>query len=394
MPIRLVLAENLSKSLSQHMEFKMVIQPKGGVRPKYKRPYISFLIICLLIVLSGASNLIFAQSAHPIKKKALLDVLRTNVVPTARLVQEVQRRGVDFKMTAADENEIRLAGGRPELIEAVRVNYRPSTTVATKSGSSSKSTSNVPPGPPLAKNEVITMLQSGVATTRVEQFVTARGVNFKMTPQIAKEIKAAGGNNALIGAITQMASGKAPTPITTTASASTKSAAPTYDDLTDQAVEANKIKDADSAIRLLQQAISMDPSQPMAYQLLGFVQLYSKNNVTAAKENMKLAVEKGGAAVFRTFHDHAEGTFASYCEGSLFVTKTDVTFKADDGKDTFEAIDQKIKEAKTNRFVGFQYGAFHIKVDLGNGSKNYNFAPATKQKSEAKMITELIESYK
>jgi hypothetical protein len=343
----------------------------------------------LVILIYG---LTLAQASHPIKKKALLDVLKTNVVPTTRLVQEVERRGVDFKMVAADESEIRAAGGRPELIEAVRANYRPLTT-STKGSSSSKAIFNVPPGPPLSKNEVITMLQSGVGSPRVEQFVMARKVSFKMSPQIAKEIKAAGGTNSLVGVITDVASGRVTTSVASSA-VPAKSAAPTYDDLTDQAVAINKANDPDGAIRLLQQAISMNPNEPMAYQLLGFVQLYSKRDVASAQANMKLAIEKGGAAVFRTFHDHAEGTFTSYCEGSLFVTKTDVTFKADDGKDTFEATDQKIKEAKTNRLVGFQYGAFHIKVDQGNGSKNYNFAPATKQKSESKMITELIESYK
>ena len=50
------------------------------------------------------------------------------------------------------------------------------------------------------------MLQGGLPTARVEQFVEARGVNFAITPQIAREIKEAGGNNALIGAITAKAS--------------------------------------------------------------------------------------------------------------------------------------------------------------------------------------------
>ena len=168
---------------------------------------------------------------------------------------------------------------------------------------------------------------------------------------------------------------------------------PDYDDLTDQATSALKANNTEGALGLLQQAISLDASRPTAYQLLGFVQLYGKNDIAAAEKSMREAIERGGSAAFRVFHDHANGSFTETCSGSLFITKTDVTYKADDGRDTFDAEDSNIKEIKTNVFVGSDRGAFHIKVKREKDSKNYNFAPLTKKKDESKLIIALVKSY-
>lgn len=100
---------------------------------------------------------------------------------------------------------------------------------------------------------------------------------------------------------------------------------------------------------------------------------------------MREAIQRGGAAIFRASHDH-DGFFKDTCAGSLFITKTEVTFKADDGAHTFEAADAGIKEVELNRLVGVEFGSFHIKV----GDKNYNLAPATKRRFESNMIIGLV----
>jgi hypothetical protein len=117
---------------------------------------------------------------------------------------------------------------------------------------------------------------------------------------------------------------------------------------------------------------------------------------------MRRAVELGGSASFRVFHDHAGGSFKETCAGTLFVTKTNVTFKADNGLDTFEAEDTLIREIKTNSIAGGAFGAllggrdlgaFHIKVRRDKETKNYNFAPLTKKKNESELIITLVKSY-
>ncbi len=263
----------------------------------------------------------------------------------------------------------------------------------------------MPAGPPLGQNEVVTMLQAGTPPARVEQFVEARGVNFQLNAQSTRQIKAAGGTNSLIGAIASAYTAPGATPnrrANANAARRTPTPAPRgpdYDDLTDDATAAYASRNAARAVQLLQQAIQMDASQPRAYQLLGFTQLYLQNDLASAEQSMRRAIELGGSAAFRVFHDHEGGSFKQTCSGTLFVTRTNVTFKADDGRDTFEALDRDIREIKVNKFVGANpfgallggkgdVGAFHIKV-----TKNYNFAPLTEKKKESELIIKLVREF-
>lgn len=346
----------------------------------------------LLIVL--ATSVAEMQAKQPYDKDKLLRVVQLNALPTTEVVQAIQQRGVDFRMTSDVESQFRGAGARPEVVNAIRDNYRggasspPPGNQPNNPPSNTRPSSSVPPGPALAKNEIITLLQSGVPTTRVEQFVEVRGVNFSITPQIAQEIKGAGGNNALIGAITAKSS---EAPASSPASRPAPPAGPDYDDLTDKALAAMQANNTYGAIRLLQQAVTLDSSKPQAYGLLGFAQLYGSKDILAAERSMRAAIERGGGAPFRVYHDH-DKFFNTFCQGSLFVSRINVTFRADDGNHTFEASRTDIKEAKINGFVGAQYGAYHLKVGPGK-AETYNFAPFNRQKSEANLVLSLINSY-
>lgn len=347
-----------------------------------------------------ATSIAEMQAKQPYDKDKLIRVVQLNALPTAEVVQAIEQRGVDFKMTSDVESQFRAAGARPEVIDAIRKNYRgtssppPNNTSPNPSNNppaNSRPNSSVPPGPPLAKNEIVTLLQSGVPPARVEQFVEVRGVSFSITPQIAREIKDAGGNNSLIGAITAKASEPAPSSPPSRPPLRPAPAGPDYDDLTDKAVAAMQANNANAAVRFLQQAVALDSSRPQAYGLLGFAELYGIHDINAAERSMRAAIDRGGGAPFRVYHDH-DRLFNTFCQGSLFVSKRNVTFRADDGNHTFEATRQDIKEAKLNGFVGAQFGAFHLKVGAGKG-ETYNFAPYNKQKSEANLVINLIQSY-
>ncbi len=440
---------------------------------------------CLSLVLA---SLAAPQVKKPISKKGLLEAIRLNGLSTRELIQHIEQRGVNFQLTAEDEAEFRAAGARPEVIAAVRANYRPAETKVNSSHTSdganrSKPVTNVPPGPPLSKNEIITLLQSGVSAARVEQFVAARGVSFTLTPESAREINAAGGTPSLLSAIKSKAftahdasetkgwlgigfepltpqlaaslglprgsgvivklvepagpaaqagvwpgdviaafngapvsanglpqqiantrpgttaaltiirHGRRQQLLATIAARPAEGDAPDYDDLTDQATAALQANNPQLAVELLQQAIRLDSSQPSAFALLGLAQLYGFQDIYAAEQSMRAAIERGGGAVFRVYHDH-NGFFRQYCQGSFFVAKTGVTFRADDGQHTFEAHDGEIEEVKLNGFVGSELGAFHLKVRQEQGkAKNYNFAPLTQQRVESLLIMNLIKSY-
>ena len=352
------------------------------------------ILFALLAMMT--TSVVEMQAKQPYDKDKLLRVVQLNALPTTEVVQAIQQRGVDFRMTSDVESQFRGAGARPEVVDAIRGNYRasspPPSNPPNNPPNNPRPSSNVPAGPPLAKNEIITLLQSGVPTTRVEQFVEVRGVSFSITPQIAREIKEAGGNNALIGAITAKASEPPPSqPGPSHPTGRPVPAGPDYDDLTDKALAAMQASNTNSAVRLLQQAIALDSSKPQAYGLLGFAQLYGNHDILAAERSMRAAIEHGGGAPFRVYHDH-DKLFNSFCQGSLFVSKSGVTFRADDGNHTFEASRADIKEAKINGFVGAQYGAYHLKVGAGKG-ETYNFAPFNRQKSEATLVISLIQSY-
>lgn len=366
------------------------------------RSLAAFLLVACAasFVLACAAASTLAQVKKPITKDGLVKAIKINGLSTAEMVQEIRTRGVAFQTTPAVESELRQAGARPEVVEAARSNYRPGAGGTTAGG---RGNTNVPAGAPLSKAEIVTMLQAGSPSPKVEQFVEARGVNFQSNAQTAREIKAAGGTNSLVGAIASryVAPGNRRGSNATNATHSA-SRALDYDDLTDQATAAYYARDAARASQLLQQAVRLDPSQPRAYQLLGFTQLYLQNNINEAERNMRRAIELGGSASFRVFHDHANGSFNSTCSGTLFVTKSNVTYKADDGADTFEAEDTGIREIKTNKLAGGAFGvlmggkdrgAFHLKVRRGQDTKNYNFAPLTEQRGESELIIKLVQGY-
>ncbi len=298
-----------------------------GRRFKRRAITISILLVVGLIVLPCALS---AQVKKPISKDGLIKAIQLNGLSTRELVQQVQLRGVEFPMTPQVEAELTGAGARPEVVQAARANYRPGANAGRPAPG--RNTPNVPSGAPLSKSEIVTMLQSGVPSARVEQFVEVRGVGFRITPAISKEIAAAGGTRSLVGIITANGPGTArrfPPPRPQPSAPARRG--PDYDDLTDQATVAFKSNNADAALGLLQQAIRLDASRPTAYQLMGFVQLYGKGDIVSAERNMREAIQRGGSAAFRVFHDHANGFFTDTCSGSLFITRTDVTFKADDG---------------------------------------------------------------
>ncbi len=367
--------------------------------------FVALCVACAALVFAGAAS---TQTKKPITKQGLVNAVKINGLSTRELVAQIQRRGVDFEMSARDESDLQSVGARPEIIDAARANYRPAVAAARPTPANvpprtntSGPASNVPDGPPLSKSEIVTMLQGGISPVRVEQFVEKRGVNFQVTPAVAREITAAGGNRSLVGAITEKSladsasngnSGGDDSPFGP-ASNTAANNAPDYDDLIDRATSAVSTQDYNGAIRYAQQAAQLDPQQPTAYSILGTVALYYSQNVSTAEQAMRAAIERGGAAAFHVYHDH-NGSFGQYCEGSFFVTKTGVSFKANDGRDTFDAEDSNIKEAKVNGFVGSEYGAFHVKpVQRINGRDNFNFAPNTRSKAEAQLIIRLISGY-
>src|SRR5262249_49598500 len=224
-----------------------------------------------------------------------------NGLSTSELIERVQERGVNFRMTEEDAGDFQQAGARPELIDAVRANYRaegPSPGVKTNSPSTNGTDFSVPAGAPLSQNEVVTLLQSGVASTRVEKIVETRGVDFALTPQITSRIRSAGGSTALIGNIAEKTKFKTET----SRPAVRAPAGPDYDELIDQATVALGARNWTYGITLLQRGIQINPAKSTAYSLLEYAELYGNRNITTASAAARTAIDRGGRAVFRVYH--------------------------------------------------------------------------------------------
>ena len=96
------------------------------VSPKF---FFAILIALLVCWCSFSVNTIRAQAKKPYSKVMLLEALRKNAqtreLSAADFVSYIEQRGVDFELNSADDARFRAAGAAPEVIAAIRNNYRP-----------------------------------------------------------------------------------------------------------------------------------------------------------------------------------------------------------------------------------------------------------------------------
>ena len=359
------------------------------------RNSIKLAIACLLLLLAGEN--VFAQyKGSPVKKDKLISVLRSKQLQTREIVNTINNNGVDFQLNSSVQAELVAAGARPEVIEAVRSNYRAPVITKQPPNNNSSNTGKKFSGNPLDKDAIITLLENGVADAQVRKNVEARGVNFKSTPAVKNEIKAAGGSVALINLIALSFVNPNQSSAGNNVAVNSASAGNDYDSLIDLAVDQyDNRKDRQGAVSTLQRAIQMNPNNSRAYQLLGFMSLYGFSDFNMAERFMKESISRGGSAVFRVFHDH-DGIFTDTCSGSLFIAQDTVRFESDNNVHTFQTSDADIKQVKTNSVFrrAFQTKAGSFKIVLKSGEEKegikFSFAPLTDNIAESKMIIRLI----
>jgi hypothetical protein len=284
----------------------------------------------------------------------------------------------------------RFSFGRPRLVRgAILVSVLPLLIVL--SGSAYMQAKK-----PISKEGLLKAIRlNGLSTAELVQNIQQRGVEFQVTSSVEHEMRDAGAQPEVIQAarLNFRPYNAGPAGGEGRRRRPAVRSGPTYDDLYDQATTAVSAQDGTRATQLLQEAIRIDGSQPRAFGLLGFAQLYLQGNISAAETSIRAAIDRGGSGVFRVYHDHT-GNFTTNCRGSLFVTRSNVTFRADDGVHTFGSVGTNIKRIGTNSIYGSNYGAFHIELkEPTAGKKLYNFAPYTKHKAESELIVELVKSY-
>ena len=83
-------------------------------------PWLVVVLLLHLAALASASP----QHSAPIKKKGLIDALKTGGLSAAELIDLISQRGVNFRVTYDDEQELLDAGASPAVVEAVKKHYR------------------------------------------------------------------------------------------------------------------------------------------------------------------------------------------------------------------------------------------------------------------------------
>lgn len=261
-----------------------------------------------------------------------------------------------------------------------------------------------------SKEKLIGLLESKqYQAADIAEVIRKIGVNFQLTPEIERELIAAGARPVVITAVRSsyrpaIVGGKnvgakslppknqnAPK-IPNTA----KNNVTNYDVLIDQALSLfYKDQKTDRAVETLQRAVKLSPRDSRAYQSLGFMHLYGFRNFSEAESFMQKALEFGGSAVFRVRHSH-DKTFSYTCTGSLYVSRSAVKFESDDNRHTFQTPDSgiaKIAELSSlRRLFQRKGGAFKIVLrDRKEDDKDtFNFSPLTGKSEESEMIIRLV----
>lgn len=336
----------------------------------------------------------------PVTLARLKTTLQNKTFQTRQIVETINDCGANFQLTPAAESQLIAAGARPQVIEAVRNNYRatvPVSNVGNRTGGGGKSAALTKDG--LLKTLRAKNVSNGVLLDRIEK----NGVSFETTSAVERELSTAGASPAIITAVKNAYRGGNRASVDENESASGSSR---YENLIEQALETYN-RDANSnlpinssgrleAIRILNQAAQMQPNNPIAHQQIGFMTLYgTSNGFTASEANFRKAIEFGGSAVFRVYHDHAS-YFQDFCQGSLYISRDGVRFEADDNKHTFDTTDTNIKQVKTNnafkRALQSKQGSYKIVLNDQSDKDGikFSFAPLTENIEESKMVIRLI----
>ena len=255
-------------------------------------------------------------------------------------------------------------------------------------------------GAPVKKDRLVQALRSRQLQTRdIVAIINSNGVDFQLTPSTKKSLIAAGARPEVINAVSNNPrfSPKNDNAIARTGNnkviRKNKPAPPNYDDLLDQAISSYKTKgNAKDAVRILENAAKVEPGNPAAYQMLGFIYLYGLNNFAQAEKSMRASVENGGSAVFRVYHDD-NGKFTNRCTGSLYISADNLRFESDDNVHTFEtsAVNvDKIKLDTESTRTWKKHSVFKIFLKIGESKAKFRFAPLTGIQEESKMVERFI----
>ena len=240
---------------------------------------------------------------EPIARQGLLDALRIRGLTVKALVQEIQKRGVDFEMTPQVEAELRTAGAKPPVIDAARANYRPLLGTLNVRATVSGTTINITGVGSYTDTVTGLKLRPGhydIAGSKPGYRPNNKRVEIKFGETANLELRLE--------------------PMTTTELL--KSAQDSYD-----------LSNYPMAIALTRAALSREPDQPKAVTLLAS-SLYLQGDYDESITYFIKAISSGGSAIMPVLHKHSgSGAGRAFCSGRITFTRESLEFYSADFPD-------------------------------------------------------------
>lgn len=158
-----------------------------------------------------AATLTAADSNPPITREAVEETLKSGKASVQQLTHFVKLRGVDFQVSGEVETQLRKVGATPELLLAIKSNFRGSTVLPRSLAPTSPASSRSQASKPLSKAEVVTLLQVETPGSRILDLAKQRGLGFRITPDVAEELKTAGADSKLLSSLAKYSPSGTPT---------------------------------------------------------------------------------------------------------------------------------------------------------------------------------------
>lgn len=147
-------------------------------------------VLLMMVLLAG---LCAGQTPKPIDREGLMEAVKLGGLGPQEIVGIIKDFGVDFRLSAEDEKQLRKLGADQRVIDAVKANF--------KGVEEPEEPLVLPEGPPLTREQVVLVLQAGVDPNVLVKLLYLRGAAFMADRETAGEILAAGGDKMVIGAV-------------------------------------------------------------------------------------------------------------------------------------------------------------------------------------------------
>jgi hypothetical protein len=291
----------------------------------------ALMLSAILMTLAVAQQA--QQESGPIERENLIQALKTGKLPEQKAIEVITKQKLNFVMTTEYAEEFHQLGATETLIytlwknDAFVVKY----------------------GPPLTKDAIVALLESGVPSPRIERILELRKAKLVLDAPASKEIHDAGGSDSLLGVILTnlVVAVEEPGTEPVKTQPAVDDISRKYSELMAEAEKRVNAGDYRQAIELAGDAKKLDRSRPQAYSLSGYVWLYDLDHIPTARTEYGDAIDKGGTVVFRVEHSDGVSKITrrhETCTGIMSITKKKVRYEANNKQHIIEFSEDQIRK--------------------------------------------------